>query len=153
MNIENNERLVSRIRQVGTKIVKKEKIIWNDLTKANLIFNNEDNSIIVYGDKNNLKYLSTVEIILVDATFKSCSITHKQLFITHALFQTGFSLPVCYVLMNKKSTRNYKKVFNIIENEVKKVTDESTAVFDRENLTVISDFELAIRNSLSLFKC
>ncbi|KAE9522680.1 hypothetical protein AGLY_016902 [Aphis glycines] len=102
-----------------------------------LLVNDNISNILLFSTETNLKFLSKIDTVFVDGTFKSCPKLLTQMFTVHGL-QNGNYVPLLFFILSKKETKTYEKVFMHIISECNKL-----------NLTfspkiVFADFEKAI---------
>lgn len=93
----------------------KENIKSNQDEKF-LLINDYENNILVFSTITNLKFLSQVDTILVDGTFKSCPKLFTQFFTIHGL-SNGNYIPLVFFLLIDKSIETYKKAFLHLNSE------------------------------------
>jgi len=66
-----------------------------------LLVNNKESNILLFSCKSNLMFLSNVDTIFVDGTFKSCPSLFTQIFTVHGL-QNGKYIPLLFCLLPDK---------------------------------------------------
>ncbi|KAK3922325.1 PKS-NRPS hybrid synthetase [Frankliniella fusca] len=101
-----------------------------------------EDRIIVFATKDNLKKLGRSLTWFTDGTFMVCPSLFTQLFTIHGMYR-DVALPLVYALLPNKLEASYTRVLEAI----KEKADELHINFP-EPETVVSDFELAIINSV-----
>jgi hypothetical protein len=71
-----------------------------------LLLNNENENIIIFSCNTNLKFLSSVDTIYMDATFDYYTRFFMQMFTIHG-FQNGHYVPLVFCLLPNKLKYSY----------------------------------------------
>jgi len=106
-----------------------------------LLVNDNTSNILLFSTETNLKFLSKIDTIFVDGTFKSCPKLFTQMFTVHGL-QNGNYLPLLFFILPNKETKTYEKALMHIISECSKLN----ITFSPK--TVFADFEKAIHLAL-----
>jgi hypothetical protein len=69
---------------------------------------------LIFASDSNLQHLRSAQNVSMDGTFRTVPSIYQQLFTVHAFFDNRL-LPLVYVLMARKSTRAYVKVFKSLK--------------------------------------
>lgn len=93
--------------------------------------------IMVFSTHENLRFLGTCEIWMVDGTFKSSPTLFDQIFIIHG-YRNKTSFPLVFCLTPNRTTSTYIKIFQ----ELKALNASLSPKL------IMSDFEKASRNAL-----
>jgi len=75
---------------------------------------------IVFSSITNLKFLSQIDTILVDGTFKTCPKLFIQFFTIHGLSNENY-IPLIFFLLINKNVETYKKAFLYSEFRIYKI--------------------------------
>jgi len=94
----------------------------------------EEEDMVIYGDKENIKKFSSSPIIFADGTFQICPLDWYQLYILNGIIK-GERVTFFYVLLKGKTKALYKKMFD----KINYLTEGG--VYGRE-YTLIGDFEI-----------
>jgi hypothetical protein len=104
-----------------------------------LLINDKNKNVLIFLCEN-LLFLSQIENIYVDSTFKYVSRFFNQMFILHE-FKNGNYIPLVFCLLIDKSVKTYDFVFTII------VQKCNTLFFMFSPVKFTVDFELAIHKA------
>jgi hypothetical protein len=99
-------------------------------------------NIVMFSCKTNLQFLSSIDELRVDGTFKSAPKLHRQLFTVHGL-SDGHYMPLAFFLLANKHKMSYEGVFRYTVSEAAKL---GVNVF---LTTVYAYFETGIHNAVS----
>jgi len=75
-----------------------------------LLVNDNISNILLFSTETNLKFLSKIDTIFVDGTFKSCPKLFTLMFTVHGL-QNGNYVPLLFFILSNKETKTYEKAF------------------------------------------
>ena len=81
-----------------------------------LLVNDNENNIIIFSTITNLNFLSEVDTIFVDGTFKSCPKLFTQFFTVHGLKNNNY-IPLVFFLLPNKNIDTYIKAFSHLKSE------------------------------------
>lgn len=106
-----------------------------------LLFNDQEENIIIFSCCSNLKYAAESKILYMDGTFEYCPKYFLQLFTIHGYFN-GHYIPLIFCLLKDKRDVTYKKCFETV-----------SSICSNFNLIlrpseVVLDFEQAIHNAV-----
>jgi hypothetical protein len=107
-----------------------------------LLFNDRNSNIVMFSCRTNLTFLSKLDTIYVDRTFRCCPKFFTQLFTIHGL-QNDHYIPLVFFLLPNKSVSSYSDAFRRIVEECAKLNLK----FSPE--TIYADFEKAIHSAAS----
>lgn len=106
-----------------------------------LLVNDEINHIIVFGTDTNLRFLCKRKTILMDGTFKYCTMHFYQLFTIHSV-ENDHYIPLLFCLLSNKEAATY----TILLKHLVRLCDDIDEFFYPE--TVVVDYEEAIHKAL-----
>jgi hypothetical protein len=96
-----------------------------------------NNKYLIFASNANLQKLCDAQNVSMDGTFSTVPPIYQQLFTVHAFFDNRL-LPLVYVLMAKKSTRAYVKVFKSLKSACSNMGLQLQPQF------IMSDFETGL---------
>lgn len=103
--------------------------------------NDENKNVIIFSCEKNLHFLSHVENVYVDGTFKYSARFFEQMFTIHG-YKNGHYIPLVFCLLVNKSVQTYEFLF-------KKITDKCNSLGLRLSpLKCTVDFEYAIHKAI-----
>ena len=102
-----------------------------------------DDKIVLFGTVENLRCLTEAESLFVDGTFSVCPSIFYQVFSIHIMKQ-GQTFPMVYALLPNKQWQTYSKTLMLM------IDAMMTLGLNLSPATVVSDFELAIIQAVSL---
>ena len=109
------------------------------LTREHHLLANDGEDVLVFGDKTTVSYMSTVNLILADGTFRCLLPGYSQLYVFHVVVANNVAVPALFCLVKGKKKQTYKKVLRLIEG----IAESNGTVFFNRPVTVMSDFEAA----------
>lgn len=99
--------------------------------------------IIIFADKNILKYVKLIKFYLSDGTLDCCPKPFVQLYTIHGDLGSDEEhtriVPLIYALVNRKNEDLYKKLFQLVKEQIP----------EWEPLQYITDFEKAAMNAIT----
>ncbi|XP_060863254.1 uncharacterized protein LOC132951228 isoform X1 [Metopolophium dirhodum] len=102
-----------------------------------VIFNDKSCNIIIFSCESNLKFMCSVETILVDATFNYCTKLFQQMF-TVIGFKNNKYVPVALSLLKDKKDLSYTTVMSTLKSKCLEIN----LIFKPQH--IVSDFEKGI---------
>ena len=107
-----------------------------------LLVNDSEKNIVMFSCKTNLQFLSSIDVLYVDGTFKSAPKYFHQLLTIHGL-SNGHYVPIAFFLLANKHQTSYEDVFRYTVSETARL---GVNVFPK---IVYADFETAIHNAVT----
>jgi len=129
------------LNELHTSLDNMSHLLITNRNENFLLVNDNTSNILLFATETNLKFLSKVDTIFVDGTFKSCPKIFTQMFTVHGL-QNGNYLPLLLFILPNKETKTYEKALMHIISECSKLK----ITFSPK--TVFADFEKAIHLAL-----
>jgi len=116
----------------------------NTTSGEHFVLNNDENkNFIIFSCEKNLHFLSYVENVYVDGTFKYSARFFEQMFTIHG-YKNGHYIPLVFCLLVDKSEHTYEFVF-------KKITEKCNSLGMRLSpLKCMIDFEYAIHKAIKI---
>jgi hypothetical protein len=116
----------------------------NTTRGEHFVLNNDENkNVIIFSCENNLHFLSNVENVYVNVTFKYSARFFEQMFTIHG-YKNGHYVPLVFCLLVDKSEHTYEFVFKII-------TEKSNSLELRLSpLKCMVDFEYVIHKAIKI---
>lgn len=102
-----------------------------------VMLNDKSSNVIIFSCESNLKFMCSVEIILVDGTFDYCTKFFQQMF-TVIGFKNNKYVPVALSLLKDKKEFSYRTVMSTLKNKCL----EMNLIFKPQH--IVSDFEKGI---------
>ena len=81
--ISTDARFVRRMRQNGDVPKTPADIVFDDSVKDTVLFNTDNDDVIIFGTREMVKNATAVQMISIDGTFSRCPSTHFQLVTFH----------------------------------------------------------------------
>ena len=105
----------------------------------------QDNGIgiVIFATDNELQVMANCQTLYVDGTFRTAPAPYAQVFTIHGEYM-GRVILLAVALLTGKTQQHYDAVFNVIMAEIRRVTGNNAVNVQ----TVVSDFELAVFNSV-----
>jgi len=91
-------KLPNNLEELHTWLDNMSDFLLTNRNEKFLLVNDKDSNILLFSTKTNLMFLSNVETIFVDDTFKSCPSLFTQIFIVHGL-QNDKYIPLLFCLL------------------------------------------------------
>ena len=130
-------KLPKNLEELHTSLDNMSDFLLTNRSENFLLVNDKESNILLFSCKSNLMFLSNVDTIFVDGTFKSCPSLFTQIFTVHGL-QNGKYIPLLFFLLPDKELKTYEKAFLHILSECNKIN----IIFSPKR--VFADFEKAI---------
>jgi hypothetical protein len=99
--------------------------------------------LLIFTTDENLRVLAMCDQVFSDGTFKTVPEAFAQLFGIHGKYM-GFVFPLVFAL----TTRLTEETYRVVYERVKERCTQLRLRLDRENLTIMMDFELANMNAV-----
>jgi hypothetical protein len=116
--------------------------VLTSLKEQFLLVNYSEKNIVMFSCRNNLQFLSFIDVLYVDGTFKSVPTFFHQIFTIHGL-NNGHYVPLAFFLLTNKHQTSYEYVFRATVAEAAKLGATVCPT------TVYADFEAAIHNAVT----
>ena len=94
--------------------------VLTSLKEQFLLVNDSEKNIVMFSCKTNLQFLSSIDVLYVDGTFKSVPTFFHQLFTIHGL-NNGHYVPLAFFLLTNKHQTSYEYVFRYTVAEAAKL--------------------------------
>uniref|UniRef100_A0A2S2QBL8 MULE transposase domain-containing protein n=1 Tax=Sipha flava TaxID=143950 RepID=A0A2S2QBL8_9HEMI len=130
-------KLPKNLEELQTSLDNMSDFLLTNRSENFLLVNDKESNILLFSCKSNLMFLSNVDTIFVDGTFKSCPSLFTQIFTVHGL-QNDKYIPLLFFLLPDKELKTYEKAFFHILSECNKIN----IIFSPKK--VFADFEKAI---------
>ena len=108
-----------------------------------VLVNDNISNIILFSCEKNLRFLSSLNTIYVDGTFKYCTKFFLQMFTIHG-FLNDYYIPLVFILLPNKNINSYAKAFQYINEECLKLRLH----FNPD--IVYADYEGAIHRAINI---
>ena len=149
--LSTDARFIRRRRQNGHPPKTPSETVFDDNTKAVVLFHTDDKSIIIFGSAEMVRNATATTMIFVDGTFSRCPTTHFQLVTFHAVCGDGFSFSFAFALLPDKKSSSYLRAFNELDNIA--MREFGRRLFGRKDVSVSCDFERGLLKALGCFPC